>query len=382
MPSSPLANKPVEQLSQEEAASELERLAGEIAAADLAYHRNDAPEITDAEYDALRRRNAAIEEAYPDLVRQDSPTGSVGAAPAEGFAKVRHAVPMLSLAKAYTDEDVVDFIERGKRFFERDKEFNIAFTAEPKIDGLSASLRYEKGVFVQGATRGNGTVGEDITANLRTIADIPQKLKGKGWPEIIEIRGEVYMTYAEFEALKERSAAAGGQEYVNPRNTAAGSLRQKDPSVTASRNLKFLAYAWGYTTEDPAPTQYDSVQKFGDWGFKVSPLMVRARSVEELIAQYRLIEAQRSSLGYDIDGVVYKVDQLELQRRWGFVTGEPRWAIAHKFPAEQASTVLRQIDIQVGRTGTLAPVGRLDPVTVGGVTVVNVTLHKDRKSVV
>lgn len=377
MPSSPLANKPVEQLSQEEAASELERLAGEIAAADLAYHRNDAPEITDAEYDALRRRNAAIEEAYPDLVRQDSPTGSVGAAPAEGFAKVRHAVPMLSLAKAYTDEDVVDFIERGKRFFERDKEFNIAFTAEPKIDGLSASLRYEKGVFVQGATRGNGTVGEDITANLRTIADIPQKLKGKGWPEIIEIRGEVYMTYAEFEALKERSAAAGGQEYVNPRNTAAGSLRQKDPSVTASRNLKFLAYAWGYTTEDPAPTQYDSVQKFGDWGFKVSPLMVRARSVEELIAQYRLIEAQRSSLGYDIDGVVYKVDQLELQRRWGFVTGEPRWAIAHKFPAEQASTVLRQIDIQVGRTGTLAPVGRLDPVTVGGVTVVNVTLHNE-----
>lgn len=377
MPSSPLANKPVEQLSQEEAASELERLAGEIAAADLAYHRNDAPEITDAEYDALRRRNGAIEEAYPDLVRQDSPTGSVGAAPAEGFAKVRHAVPMLSLAKAYTDEDVVDFIERGKRFFERDKEFNIAFTAEPKIDGLSASLRYEKGVFVQGATRGNGTVGEDITANLRTIADIPQKLKGKGWPEVIEIRGEVYMTYAEFEALKERSAAAGGQEYVNPRNTAAGSLRQKDPSVTASRNLKFLAYAWGYTTEDPASTQYDSVQKFGDWGFKVSPLMVRARSVDELIAQYRLIEAQRSSLGYDIDGVVYKVDQLELQRRWGFVTGEPRWAIAHKFPAEQASTVLRQIDIQVGRTGTLAPVGRLDPVTVGGVTVVNVTLHNE-----
>lgn len=377
MPSSPLASKPVDQLSQEEATSELERLAGEIAAADIAYHQNDAPEITDAEYDALRRRNAAIEEAFPDLVRQDSPTGSVGAAPAEGFAKVKHAVPMLSLAKAYTDQDVVDFIERGRRFFERDKDFDIAFTAEPKIDGLSASLRYEKGVFVQGATRGNGTVGEDITANLKTIADIPHKLKGKGWPEVIEIRGEVYMTYAEFEALKARSAAVGGQDYVNPRNTAAGSLRQKDPSVTASRNLKFLAYAWGYTTEDPAPTQYDSVQKFGEWGFKVSPLMVRAKSVEELIAQYRLIEAQRSSLGYDIDGVVYKVDQLELQRRWGFVTGEPRWAVAHKFPAEQASTVLRHIDIQVGRTGTLAPVGRLDPVTVGGVTVVNVTLHNE-----
>ncbi len=293
-------------------------------------------------------------------MRQDSPTGSVGAPPAEGFAKVRHAVPMLSLAKAYTDQDVVDFLERAKRFFERDKELDIAFTAEPKIDGLSASLRYENGMFVQGATRGDGTVGEDITANLKTIADIPHKLKGSGWPEVIEIRGEVYMTYAEFQALKERSAAVGGQDYVNPRNTAAGSLRQKDPSVTASRNLKFFAYAWGYTTEDPAPTQYDSVQKFADWGFKISPLMVRAKSVDELIAHYKLIEAQRSSLGYDIDGVVYKVDQLELQRRWGFVTGEPRWAVAHKFPAEQATTTVRKIDIQVGRTGTLAPVARLD----------------------
>lgn len=368
---------PVDKLTAEQAAAELERLAREIAAADVAYHQNDAPEITDAEYDALRVRNAEIEQAFPDLVRADSPTGSVGAPPAEGFAKVRHAVPMLSLAKAYTDQDVVDFIERGRRFFQRDEGLEIAFTAEPKIDGLSASLRYENGVFVQGATRGDGTVGEDITANLKTIADIPHRLKGSGWPEVIEIRGEVYMTYAEFAALKARSAAAGGQDYVNPRNTAAGSLRQKDPSVTASRNLKFFAYAWGYTTADPAPTQYDSVQKFAEWGFKVSPLMVRAKSVDELIAQYKLIEEQRSSLGYDIDGVVYKVDQLDLQRRWGFVTGEPRWAIAHKFPAEQASTVLRQIDIQVGRTGTLAPVGRLDPVTVGGVTVVNVTLHNE-----
>ena len=368
---------PVDKLTAEQAAAELERLAKEIAAADVAYHQNDAPEITDAEYDALRVRNAEIEQAFPDLVRADSPTGSVGAPPAEGFAKVRHAVPMLSLAKAYTDQDVVDFIERGRRFFQRDEGLEIAFTAEPKIDGLSASLRYEKGVFVQGATRGDGTVGEDITANLKTIADIPHRLKGSGWPEVIEIRGEVYMTYAEFEALKARSAASGGQDYVNPRNTAAGSLRQKDPSVTASRNLKFFAYAWGYTTADPAPTQYDSVQKFAEWGFRVSPLMVRAKSVDELIAQYKLIEEQRSSLGYDIDGVVYKVDQLELQRRWGFVTGEPRWAIAHKFPAEQASTVLRQIDIQVGRTGTLAPVGRLDPVTVGGVTVENVTLHNE-----
>lgn len=369
--------KPVDSLSDSEAASELKRLAQEIAEHDRRYHGEDAPIITDAEYDALTRRNLAIEQRFPHLVREDSPSRRVGAPPAEGFAKVRHAVPMLSLAKAYSDQDVADFIERGRRFFDRDKDLNIAFTAEPKIDGLSASLRYEGGVFVQGATRGDGVVGEDITANLRTIADIPKTLKGSGWPEVIEIRGEVYMTYAEFEALKQRSAAIGGQDYVNPRNTAAGSLRQKDPSVTASRNLKFFAYAWGYTSKDPAPTQYDSVQKFAEWGFKVSPLMVRAKSVDELIAHYHLIEAQRSSLGYDIDGVVYKVDQLELQRRWGFVTGEPRWAIAHKFPAEQAMTTVRRIDIQVGRTGTLAPVARLAPVTVGGVVVENVTLHNE-----
>ena len=372
-----LSAKPVEDLTEPEADAELARLAAAIAEADIAYHQNDAPEITDAAYDALRRRNDAIEAAFPHLVREDSPTMKVGAPPAEGFAKVRHAVPMLSLAKAYTDEDVVDFLERGRRFFQRDEGLEIAFTAEPKIDGLSASLRYENGIFVQGATRGDGAVGEDITANLRTIKDIPEKLKGSGWPQTIEIRGEVYMTYAEFQALKERSAAVGGQDYVNPRNTAAGSLRQKDPSITASRNLRFFAYAWGYTTEDPAPTQYDAVQKFAEWGFQVSPLMVRAKSVDELIAQYRLIEERRSSLGYDIDGVVYKVDQLELQRRWGFVTGEPRWAVAHKFPAERATTVVRAIDIQVGRTGTLAPVARLDPVSVGGVTVVNVTLHNE-----
>ncbi|KFL28987.1 NAD-dependent DNA ligase LigA [Devosia riboflavina] len=372
-----MSQKPAADLTEDEARLELERLAAAIAAADIAYHQNDAPEITDATYDALVIRNAELEEAFPELVRPDSPTGRVGAAPAEGFAKVRHAVPMLSLAKAYTDEDVVDFIERGRRFFKQDEGLEIAFTAEPKIDGLSASLLYEDGVFVRGATRGDGAVGEDITANLKTIADIPHKLKGSGWPKSIEIRGEVYMTYAEFQALKERSAAVGGQNYVNPRNTAAGSLRQKDPSVTASRNLKFFAYAWGATTEDPAPTQYEAVQKFAEWGFAVSPLMSRAKTVEELIAQYHKIEELRSSLGYDIDGVVYKVDQLELQRRWGFVTGEPRWAVAHKFPAEQAMTVVRDIEIQVGRTGTLAPVARLDPVGVGGVTVVNVTLHNE-----
>ena len=367
----------IENLSEAEAKAELDRLHEALAAADIAYYQNDDPDITDAEYDAMKRQYQAIEMAFPQLRRPDSLTGKVGAPPVEGFAKVRHEVPMLSLAKAYTDQDVVDFIQRGQRFFERDKGLELNFTAEPKIDGLSASLRYEKGVFVKGATRGDGYVGEDITENLKTIGDIPHKLKGKGWPEVIEIRGEVYMTYAEFQALKARSAAVGGQDYVNPRNTAAGSLRQKDPSITASRNLKFFAYAWGFSTEDPAPTQFEAVQKFGEWGFAVSPLMVRAKSVDELIAQYKLIEAQRSSLGYDIDGVVYKVDRLDLQRRWGYVTGEPRWAIAHKFPAEQATTVVRDIEIQVGRTGTLAPVARLDPVSVGGVTVVNVTLHNE-----
>jgi len=375
MPTSP--EIPVETLTPQEARAELERLAAQIADHNRRYHQDDAPIITDAEFDALVRRNAAIEEAFPDLKRSDSPSGAVGAPPSGTFAPVRHAVPMLSLAKAYTDQDVVDFLDRAKRFFGRDKDFDIAFTAEPKIDGLSASLRYEDGVFVQGATRGDGTVGEDITANLRTIADIPEKLKGSGWPRTIEIRGEVYMAYADFQALKERSAAAGGQDYVNPRNTAAGSLRQKDASITASRNLKFFAYAWGFASEDPAPTQFDAVHKFAEWGFRISPLLIRARTVDELLAHYRLIEAQRSSLGYDIDGVVYKVDQLDLQRRWGTVTGEPRWAIAHKFPAEQASTIVRGIDIQVGRTGTLAPVARLDPVSVGGVTVVNVTLHNE-----
>jgi DNA ligase (NAD+) len=371
------AEREIESYSEDEARAELDRLFKILSDADIAYHQNDDPTITDAEYDQLKLRYLEFETAFPELKRSDSLADKVGAPAAEGFAKVRHEVPMLSLAKAYTDQDVIDFVERGRRFFERDRDLVLSFTAEPKIDGLSASLRYENGVFVRGATRGDGSVGEDITENLRTIADIPPQLKGNGWPEVIEIRGEVYMTYAEFEALKARSAAVGGQNYVNPRNTAAGSLRQKDPSITASRNLRFFAYAWGYTSEDPAPTQYEAVQKFKAWGFAVSPLMSRASRIEDLLEQYRTIEAQRSSLGYDIDGVVYKVDQLELQRRWGFVTGEPRWAVAHKFPAERATTVLRGIDIQVGRTGTLAPVGRLDPVSVGGVTVVNVTLHNE-----
>jgi DNA ligase (NAD+) len=371
------SGRDIEDFSEDEARAELGRLFKVLSDADIAYHQNDAPTITDAAYDAMKQRYLALETAFPELKRADSLAGKVGAPAAEGFAKVRYEVPMLSLAKAYTEQDVIDFAERGKRFFERDRDLELVFTAEPKIDGLSASLRYENGVFVRGATRGDGSVGEDITENLRTIADIPHKLKGKGWPDIIEIRGEVYMTYAEFEALKQRSAAAGGQEYVNPRNTAAGSLRQKDPSVTASRKLRYFAYAWGFTSEDPAPTQYEAVQKFGQWGFKISPLMTRASSVDELLAQYRIIEAQRSSLGYDIDGVVYKVDRLDLQRRLGFVARSPRWGLAHKFAAEKAETVLLGIDIQVGRTGALTPVARLAPVFVGGVTVTNATLHNE-----
>ncbi|MHB1109238.1 MAG: NAD-dependent DNA ligase LigA, partial [Devosia sp.] len=367
----------VEDLSEDEARAELDRLHRLISDADIAYHQQDRPEISDAEYDALKLRYLALEGAFPELKRSDSLGERVGAAPAEGFAKVRHAVPMLSLGNAFGDDDVAEFIERARRFFEREKELELVFTAEPKIDGLSASLRYENGVFVRGATRGDGAVGEDITENLKTIPDIPNKLKGSGWPEVIEIRGEVYMTHADFQALKERSAAEGGQEYVNPRNTAAGSLRQKDPSITAQRKLKFFAYAWGFSSADPAPTQFEAVRKIGEWGFVVNPLMIRAKTVEEMLGHYRAIEAQRATLGYDIDGVVYKLDRLDLQRRWGFVARAPRWAIAHKFPAEQATTILRGIDIQVGRTGALTPVARLQPVTVGGVVVENATLHNE-----
>lgn len=377
----PLSLKDIADLSEDEARSELARLAEALAAADIAYHRNDAPEISDADYDALKRRNEAIEEAFPELVRPDSVSGRVGAAPAEGFAKVRHGVPMLSLANAFSDEDVTDFVARAKKFFMpdilRDPGFELAFTAEPKIDGLSASLRYENGVFVRGATRGDGTEGEDITENLRTIADIPDRLAGSGWPAVIEVRGEVYMKHAEFRRLKEHSAKFGGQDYVNPRNTAAGSLRQKDPKITASRNLNFFAYAWGEASAPPAPTQFEVVRRFAEWGFATNPLTIRTDSAEALIAHYRAIESQRATLGYDIDGVVYKLDRLDLQQRWGFVARAPRWAIAHKFPAEQASTVLTGIDIQVGRTGALTPVARLAPVTVGGVVVENATLHNE-----
>lgn len=378
---------PVTDLTEDQARAELDRLSTAIAAADIAYHQNDAPDLSDADYDKLRQRNFAIEERFPALVRMDSPSTAVGAAPADGFAKVRHGVPMLSLANAFTDEDVTDFVARAKKFFMadtlRDPEFKLEFTAEPKIDGLSASLRYENGVLVKGATRGDGSVGEDITENLKTIADIPHTLSGEGWPAVIEIRGEVYMNHAEFKRLKEHSAKYGGQDYVNPRNTAAGSLRQKNAEITKSRKLNFFAYAWGLAEDGagnpqpPAETQFDFVQKLKNWGFVTNPLMVRTTSAEELIAHYHGIEVQRSALGYDIDGVVYKLDRLDLQARWGFVARAPRWAIAHKFPAEQAFTTLTAIDIQVGRTGALTPVARLAPVTVGGVVVENATLHNE-----
>lgn len=358
----------------EEAAEEFTR---DLEGASADYYAGRPTKFTDGEFDELRRAVLRLTEDHTSLRRFHDRLEKVGAPPAEGFAKVRHAVPMLSLGNAFSDEDVADFFARGQRFFERDKGLELAFTAEPKIDGLSASLRYENGVFVRGATRGDGTEGEDITENLKTIADIPKTLQGTGWPAVLEVRGEVYMTHAEFAALNERSAASGGQVYVNPRNTAAGSLRQLDPSVTAQRNLKFFAYGWGEVSEPIADTQFEAVQRLGKWGFVINPLMIRTTSVDEMIEHYREIEAQRATLGYDIDGVVYKVDRLDLQQRWGFVARAPRWAIAHKFPAEQATTILEAIDIQVGRTGALTPVARLRPVTVGGVVVENATLHNE-----
>jgi DNA ligase (NAD+) len=372
-----MANPDIDALSAEQAKEELAHLHAQLSAADLAYHQKDAPEITDAAYDEMKRRYLALEAAFPALKRSDSLADRVGAAPADGFDKVRHEVPMLSLGNAFDDNDVAEFVGRGIKYFERDQGLEIAFTAEPKIDGLSASLRYENGVFVRGATRGDGQTGEDITANLRTIADIPHKLKGTGWPDVLEVRGEVYMTHEEFQKLNARAEAEGKPTYVNPRNTAAGSLRQLDASITASRNLRFFAYAWGAKSADWAQTQYDAVAAFADWGFAVNPLMIRTTSVGEMLAHYRLIEDQRATLGYDIDGVVYKVDRLDLQDRWGFDSRKPRWAIAHKFPAERATTILEAIDIQVGRTGALTPVARLKPVTVGGVVVENATLHNE-----
>lgn len=367
-------NKPIEALGEDEAKQELAQLAEAIAHHDKLYHAQDAPEISDAEYDALRRRNEAIEARFPHLKRTDSPTEQVGAAVSETFSKVTHAVPMLSLDNAFNDGDVVDFAARVRRFLKLDPDAPLVLTAEPKIDGLSLSLRYEKGKLVTAATRGDGQTGENVTANARTIGDIPEMLKGDP-PEIFEVRGEVYMRTEDFAALNARQEEVGGQIYVNPRNTAAGSLRQLDASVTASRPLKFFAYAWGEVSEMPAGTQMEMVEALEAFGFQVNPLMKRFETVDALLDHYHAIEAERALLGHDIDGVVYKVDDLSLQNRLGFVSRSPRWAVAHKFPAKKAITVLNGIDIQVGRTGALTPVARLEPVTVGGVVVTNATLH-------
>jgi DNA ligase (NAD+) len=371
----PLA--PVEDLSADEAAAELARLAAEIARHDRLYYQADAPEISDAEYDELRRRNDAIEARFPDLVRPDSPSRRVGAPAAETFAKVRHRVPMLSLGNAFDDEEVAEFAARVRRFLSLKPDDALAVTAEPKIDGLSISIRYEKGHLVEAATRGDGMEGENVTANVRTIREIPARLKGAKIPAVAEVRGEIYMGHADFAKLNASQAASGGKVFANPRNAAAGSLRQLDSAITASRPLRFFAYAWGEMSDLPADTQEGMVAAFARWGLPVNPLMRLCASAEEMLAFYHEIAERRASLGYDIDGVVYKVNRLDLQERLGFVSRSPRWAIAHKFPAEQAVTMLRGIDIQVGRTGSLTPVARLEPVTVGGVVVTNATLHNE-----
>jgi DNA ligase (NAD+) len=365
----------VAKLTEAQAEAELKRLAAEIAAHDRRYYQEDAPTVSDAVYDALRRRNEEIEARFPGLVRPDSPSRRIGAQPSQKFAKVRHAVPMLSLGNALSDEEVVEFVERVRRFLRLPGAEKIAFTAEPKIDGLSCSLTYAGGELVRGATRGDGTEGEDVTANVKTLADIPQRLAGRNVPERCEVRGEVYMTKSAFLALNERQKAAGRQVFANPRNSAAGSLRQLDPAITASRPLGFFAYSWGEMSAMPARTQSGMIEWFAHRGFKTNPLMEICGSVEALLAFHREIESQRATLDYDIDGVVYKVDRLDWQQRLGFVSRNPRWAIAHKFPAEQATTIVHAIDVQVGRTGALTPIARLEPVTVGGVVVSNATLH-------
>jgi DNA ligase (NAD+) len=364
-------------LTEAQAKAELIRLAVKIAAHDKRYYREDKPTVTDAAYDALRERNAAIERWFPDLVRADSPSHRIGAAPAGRFKKVRHAVPMLSLDNAFADEDVIDFAGRIRRFLKLGDDEEITFSAEPKIDGLSMSLRYEDGELVIAATRGDGAEGEDVTANIRTLKDVPQQLKGRHVPKVTEVRGEVYMTKKAFLALNERQKSAGKQIFANPRNSAAGSLRQKDPAVTATRPLGFFAYAWGQMSEMPADTQTGMIKWFENCGFKTNPLTKLCHSVGQLIAFHRKIEEQRAELEYDIDGVVYKIDRIDWQERLGFISRAPRWAVAHKFPAERAITVLKDIEIQVGRTGALTPVGKLEPVSVGGVIVQNVTLHNE-----
>lgn len=353
------------------------RLAAEIARHDALYYQNDAPEISDAEYDDLRRRLLAIETQIPALASPDSPTQKVGATPAAGFGKIRHAVPMLSLGNAFSDEDVTGFVGRVRRFLNLPADAPLAITAEPKIDGLSISIRYEGGTFVSAATRGDGSEGEDVTANVRVMASVPKQLTGKDVPDVIDVRGEIFLTHDDFAALNDAQAKAGAKVFANPRNAAAGSLRQLDATVTAGRPLKFFAYTWGEATSLPADTQAGVVAAFQRWGLPVNPRMRLCTDAADLLEYYRTTGADRAKLGYDIDGVVYKVDRLDYQERLGFVSRAPRWAIAHKFAAEQATTVLRDIEIQVGRTGALTPVAKLAPVTVGGVVVSNATLHNE-----
>jgi len=368
-----VARRGSEELGEAEAANSLMRLAKEIARHDKLYHDEDAPEISDAQYDALVRENRELEARFPQLARPDSPSRRLGAQPTTSLAKVTHARPMLSLDNAFSDAEVHEFVARVRRFLNLSADEPVTLTAEPKIDGLSCSLRYERGRLVLGATRGDGTTGEDVTANVRTIGDIPQHILSA--PDLIEVRGEVYMSKADFEALNERQGAAGGKIFANPRNAAAGSLRQKDPAVTAARPLRFLAHGWGEVSEPLATTQLLAMERIEALGFPVSGLLRRCDTVEEALAHYRTIERHRADLPFDIDGVVYKVGRLDWQERLGQVGRAPRWGLAHKFPAEQAETTLEAIDIQVGRTGKLTPVGRLKPVGVGGVIVANVTLH-------
>ena len=365
----------VDEMTPRQAEREHARLEAEIKQHDDSYYQKDAPTVSDADYDALRRRYNAIEEKFPDLRTLDSLSRKVGATPSRGFAKVRHAVPMLSLDNAFSEQDVADFVGRIRRFLNLKEDEALTFTAECKIDGLSMNLRYEKGELVNAATRGDGAEGEDVTANIKTLKDIPHKLKGKGVPDICEVRGEVYMTKADFLALNKRQSEAGGQTFANPRNSAAGSLRQKDSSITASRPLRFFAYAWGEMSEMPDDTQSGMLKWFKSAGFHTNPLWKICKSTDDLLAFHRDIGLKRAELEYDIDGVVYKVDRLDWQERLGFVSRTPRWAIAHKFAAEKAATVVRDIEIQVGRTGALTPVAKLEPVTVGGVVVQNATLH-------
>uniref|UniRef100_UPI004048BDA9 NAD-dependent DNA ligase LigA n=3 Tax=Yoonia sp. TaxID=2212373 RepID=UPI004048BDA9 len=365
----------IDALTQDQAALELADLGERLLQANRDYHTDDAPKLSDAGFDAMKRRLQAIEARFPHLKHENSPSDQVGASPADGFGKVHHAQRMLSLGNAFSDSDIYDFDDRLRKFLGLTSDDPLSYTAEPKIDGLSLSVRYENGALVQAATRGDGAIGENVTENARTIADIPHKISGA--PAVLEVRGEVYMSSEDFAALNTRQACAGAKTFANPRNAAAGSLRQLDPTITQQRPLRFFAYAWGEISAPFASTQFGAIETLKTYGFQTNPLTKICRSPDDMIAQYRDIEAKRANLGYDIDGVVYKVDDLDLQRRLGFRSTTPRWAIAHKFPAELAWTKLTDIEIQVGRTGALSPVARLLPVTVGGVVVSNATLHNE-----